>query len=83
MTLNPFGGHFGEGDGAAGFFFGGTFFFGDTFLVGVGLGEILTVGELLAVGEGVGDSVTAKLCDGRRDRTNVSAKKFRFIDRST
>lgn len=88
MTLNPLGGHFAEGEGAAGFFFGGVFLVGVGFLVvvvdlvAVGLGELLTVGELLAAGEGVGDSVTATLCDGRRERTSAIAKKRRFIDHS-
>jgi hypothetical protein len=88
MTLNPLGGHFADGDGAA-FFFVVGFFVAVGFLVGVadfvavGLGELLTVGELLAVGEGVGDSVTAKLCVGRSERASVIAKKCRFIDRST
>lgn len=90
MTLNPLGGHFAEGEGAAGFFFGGVFLVGVGFLVvvvvlvAVGLGELLTVGELLAAGEGVGegDSVTATLCDGRRERTSAIAKERRFIDHS-
>ncbi len=93
MTLNPLGGHFAEGDGAAflvddgffvvvGFFVVDGFFVGVADLVAVGLGELLTVGELLAVGEGVGDSETAKLCVGRKEITSVIAKKSRFIDRS-
>jgi hypothetical protein len=87
MTLNPLGGHFADGDGAAflvdvGFFVVVGFLVAVADLVAVGLGELLTVGELLAVGEGVGDSVTAKLCVGRRERASVIAKRCRFIDRS-
>jgi hypothetical protein len=87
MTLNPLGGHFAEGDGAAflvddGFFVVVAFLVGVADLVVVGLGELPTVGELLAVGEGAGDSVTARLCVGRREITSVIAKKSRFIDRS-
>ena len=87
MTLNPLGGHFAEGDGAAflvddGFFVVVGFLVGVADLVAVGLGELPTDGELLAVGEGVGDSVTARLCVGRREKTSVIAKKSRFIDRS-
>jgi hypothetical protein len=82
MTLNPLGGHFADGDGAAflvdtGFFVVVAFLVAVAELVAVGLGELLTVGE------GVGDSVTAKLCVGRRERASVIAKKCRFIDRST
>ena len=88
MTLNPLGGHFAEGDGAAflvddGFFVVVGFLVGVADLVAVGLGELPTVGELLTVGEGVGDSVTAKLCVGRREITSAIATKSRFIDRST
>jgi hypothetical protein len=88
MTLNPLGGHFAEGDGAAGFFFDGAFFVGVGFIVGVACGAgvvcglAVGLGELITVGEGAGDSVTAKPCVGRRERTSVIAKKFRFIDRS-
>jgi hypothetical protein len=87
MTLNPLGGHFADGDGAAflvdvGFFVVVGFLVAVADLVAVGLGELLMVGELLAVGEGVGDSVTAKLCVGRSERVSVIAKKCSFIDRS-
>jgi hypothetical protein len=88
MTLNPLGGHFGEGDGAAGFFAGVAFlafFAGVAFFVGVGFfvtvvcGAAVALGDVLTVGEGEGDSVTAKLCVGRRESTSAVAKRKRFI----
>ena len=82
MTLNPLGGHFGDGEGGAGFLVGFDFLFGVDFLVGVAIFVAVGLDELLTVGEGVGDSVTAKLCVGRRERTSVIAKKRRFIDHS-
>jgi hypothetical protein len=82
MTLNPLGGHFGEGDGAAGFFAGVAFlafFAGVAFFVTVACGAAVALGGVLTVGEGEGDSVTAKLCVGRRESTSAVAKRKRFI----
>jgi hypothetical protein len=78
----------GEGDGGAGFFFGGAFLVGFfvavTFAVGVGLtfNVGLTVGVGFTVGVGLGDSVTAKLCDGRIERASEIANTSFFIDHS-
>jgi hypothetical protein len=82
MTLNPLGGHFAEGDGAAGFFAGVAFFVGVGFFVTVAFGAAVALGDALTVGEGVGNSVTAKLCVGRSESVNAVAKKTRFIDHS-
>jgi hypothetical protein len=85
MTLNPLGGHFGDGDGAAGFFAGVAFlafFVGVGFFVTVAFGVAVALGDVLTVGEGEGDSVTAKLCVGRRESTSTVAKRKRFIDHS-
>lgn len=82
MTLNPLGGHLGDGEGGAGFLVGVAFFFVAGFLLGAAALVAVGLGELLTVGEGVGDSVTAKLCGGRREITSVIAKTNRFIDRS-
>jgi hypothetical protein len=82
MTLNPLGGHFGDGEGGAGFLVGVAFFVVAGFLLGAAALVAVGLGELLTVGEGVGDSVTAKLCGGRREIRSVIAKTNRFIDRS-
>jgi hypothetical protein len=82
MTLNPLGGHFAEGDGAAGFFAGVAFFVGVGFFVTVAFGAAVALGDVLTVGEGEGDSVTAKLCVGSRESTSAVAKRKRFIDHS-
>lgn len=82
MTLNPLGGHFAEGDGAAGFFAGVAFFVVAGFLLGVADLAAMGLGELVTSGVGVGDSVTAKLCDGRSEIASVIAKKIRLIDHS-
>ena len=74
----------GEGEGAAGFFFGAAFLVGVGFVVAVTLavGVGLTVGVVLTVSVGLGDSVTAKLCDGRIERDSAIAKMSFFIDHS-
>jgi hypothetical protein len=82
ITLNPLGGHFGDGDGAAGFFAGVAFLVGVGFFVTVAFGVAVALGDALTVGEGEGDSVTAKLCVGRRESTSAVAKRKRFIDHS-
>jgi hypothetical protein len=74
----------GEGEGAAGFFFGVAFLVGVGFGVAVTLtdGAGLAVGVGLTVSAGLGDSVTAKLCDGRIERDTAIAKMSFFIDHS-
>jgi hypothetical protein len=74
----------GEGEGAAGFFFGAAFLVGVGFALAVTFAEGagLAVGVGLTVSAGLGDSVTAKLCDGRIERDSAIAKTSFFIDHS-
>jgi len=89
MTLNPTGGHFGDGDGAIGlrFFFTGGFLVGVAFLVAVafavGVGVAFTVVLTVALGVGVGVFVAARLCAGISARTSPKIIVARLIDLST
>ncbi len=92
ITLNPRGGHFGEGEGAIGFFFFlvAGFFVGVAFLVGlalaVGVALAFTVADADAdadaEGDGVGVDVAAKPCAGTSARQSPKTNAARFIDHS-
>jgi hypothetical protein len=88
ITLNPRGGHFGEGEGAIGFFFFlvAGFFVGVAFLVGlalaVGVAVAFTVADAEADAEGVGVDVAAKPCAGTSARQSPKTSAVRFIDHS-
>lgn len=90
ITLNPRGGHFGEGEGAIGFFFFlvDGFFVGVAFLVGlalaVGVALAFTVADADAdaEGDGVGVDVAAKPCAGTSARQSPKTNAARFIDHS-
>jgi hypothetical protein len=79
ITLNPVGGHFGDGDGFTGFLF---VFLGAGFFVGVGVGEAFTVALTVALGVGVGVFVAANPCAGISARQSPITKVARLIDRS-
>jgi hypothetical protein len=76
MTLNPAGGHFGEGDGATGFLVVFGFFVGVAFTVAFG------VGVAVALAVGVGVFVAAKPCAGISARQSPITMAVRFIDHS-
>ena len=88
MTLNPAGGHFGDGEAFMGFFF----FFTDGFLVGVaffvavafgvGVGVAFTVAVAVGFGVGVGVFVAAKPWAGINARQSPKTIMVRFIDHS-
>ena len=86
ITLNPTGGHFGDGEGAIGFFFFlvAGFFVGVAFLVGlalaVGVAVAFTVADADADAEGVG--VAATPCAGTSARQSPKTSAVRFIDHS-
>ena len=86
ITLNPRGGHFGEGEGAIGFFFFlvAGFFVGVAFLVGlalaVGVAVAFTVADADAEGDGV--DVAATPCAGTSARQSPKTSAVRFIDHS-
>jgi hypothetical protein len=90
ITLNPRGGHFGEGEGAIGFFFFlvAGFFVGVAFLVGlalaVGVAVAFTVADADADAEGVGVGVdvAATPCAGTSARQSPKTNAARFIDHS-
>ncbi len=96
ITLNPRGGHFGDGEGAIGFFFFlvAGFFVGVAFLVGlalaVGVAVAFTVADADAdadaegdgVGVGVGVDVAATPCAGTSARQSPKTSAVRFIDHS-
>ncbi len=90
ITLNPTGGHFGDGEGAIGFFFFlvAGFFVGVAFLVGlalaVGVALAFTVADADAdaEGDGVGVDVAAKPCAGTSARQSPKTNAARFIDHS-
>ena len=90
ITLNPRGGHFGEGEGAIGFFFFlvAGFFVGVAFLVGlalaVGVAVAFTVADADADAEGVGVGVdvAATPCAGTSARQSPKTSAVRFIDHS-
>jgi hypothetical protein len=78
MTLNPTGGHFGDGDGAIGL----RFFFTGAFFVGVGVAFAVALTVAFAVGVGVGVFVAARLCAGMSARTSPKISVARLIDHS-
>ena len=90
ITLNPRGGHFGDGEGAMGFFFFlvAGFFVGVAFLVGlafaVGVAVAFTVADADADAEGVGVGVdvAATPCAGTSARQSPKTSAVRFIDHS-
>lgn len=92
ITLNPRGGHFGDGEGAIGFFFFlvAGFFVGVAFLVGlafaVGVAVAFTVADADADAEGdgvgVGVDVAATPCAGTSARQSPKTSAVRFIDHS-
>ncbi len=90
ITLNPRGGHFGDGEGAIGFFFFlvAGFFVGVAFLVGlafaVGVAVAFTVADADADAdaEGVGVDVAATPCAGTSARLSPKTNAARFIDHS-
>ncbi len=89
ITLNPTGGHFGDGEGGIGFFFlVAGFFVGVAFLVGlalaVGVALAFTVADADAEGDGVGVGVdvAATPCAGTSARQSPKTNAARFIDHS-
>ncbi len=91
ITLNPTGGHFGDGEGGIGFFFlVAGFFVGVAFLVGlalaVGVALAFTVADADAdadaEGDGVGVDVAGKPCAGTSARQSPKTNAARFIDHS-
>lgn len=89
ITLNPTGGHFGDGEGGIGFFFlVAGFFVGVAFLVGlalaVGVALAFTVADADAdaEGDGVGVDVAAKPRAGTSARQSPKTNAARFIDHS-
>jgi hypothetical protein len=89
ITLNPVGGHFGDGDGFTGFLL--VFFLTVGFLVGVaflvavafGVGVAFAVAFIVALGVGVGDFVAANPCEGISARQSPITNAARLIDHST
>jgi apolipoprotein N-acyltransferase len=84
MTLNPSGGHLGDGEGVIGFFFVVFFFTVGFFTVGffVGVGVAFTVALTEAFGVGVGVFVAAKPWAGKSAKDNPMINAARFIDHS-
>jgi hypothetical protein len=88
ITLNPRGGHFGDGEGGIGFFLVAGFFVGVAFLVGlalaVGVAVAFTVADADADAEGVGVGVdvAATPCAGTSARQSPKTNAARFIDHS-
>jgi hypothetical protein len=85
ITLNPVGGHFGDGDGFTGFlfvFFTAGFLVGAAFLVAVAFGVGVGVAFTVALGVGVGVFVAANPCAGISARQSPITKAARLIDRS-
>jgi hypothetical protein len=74
ITLNPVGGHFGDGDGFTGFLF--------VFLVAVAFGVGVGVAFTLALGVGVGVFVAAIDCAGISARQSPITKAARLIGHS-
>ena len=84
MTLNPAGGHFGDGEAFMGFFFffTGGFLVGVAFFVAVAFGVGVGVAFTVAVAVGVGVFVAAKPWAGINARQSPKTIMVRFIDHS-
>jgi hypothetical protein len=86
ITLNPVGGHFGDGDGFTGFllvfFLTAGFLVGVAFLVAVAFGVGVGVAFTVAFGVGVGVFVAAIACAGMSARQSPITKVARLIDHS-
>jgi hypothetical protein len=84
ITLNPSGGHLGDGEGFMGFFFflTGAFFVGVAFFVAVAFGVGVEVAFTVAVADGLGVFVAARACAGMSARQSPITIMVRFIDHS-
>ena len=83
ITLNPTGGHFGDGEGGIGFFFlVAGFFVGVAFLVGLALAVGVALAFTVADADAEGVGVAATPCAGTSARQSPKTNAARFIDHS-